>query len=1700
MNRIALGTKIPVGISVVSSVSTPDESGTVSLDMIVNCSNATIVQNIYQYMFTSSVSSPSVASFECGIHIWSVGRCSQGVVMCVDCQISCECMPSSDYAVGPCVQESWTNNACDLSGNSDYIKVVKFDLDDKALPVLIKNISPIASNMSIAVTLSLDQPGIVYCGAFADQLLSSVTVSASRIYSQRFSSIVGSSLTGDVNILGLTPSTIYNIYCTTKSDAGVVLPNNLIVESRVTLKTKCCKVVTLSVLSANVKEIVSVVSMLKVVFSAPPTSTLMLLLKADYYNDATNTEVYPFFKPEFRLTASDLMSSVIFGWKEGNLGGLYSLNVLLSGESANEYKIEYDMGNQIRSLTDLEPIPAPILLSVQFSNNGLTLLVNFDSPTDKALNSDIFACSLVFNFIDVTKSKCVWTSSRSVVVNLWSETKLDVSDFFTLLGEVIKAECSFQSSCKLNGYSTEDTVAIKRPESPILPSIQLIAPSNIGNCDDLTIDLTGSTGSGGRPFASIQFIVTGTSPNTTYIEDFLNSEYFMFPPTAISQYLLDPSNGYNFHIELCNFLGACGMQSFYVYVADGLFPVAVLRAPSTIKRAQALQITSSVVLASCDGTNMKKSYQYRWSVYDENGFELMDSKYKSASKDFKKFSLAARTLNILEYYTIYLYVTDPISYDVSVASSGVYVVSSDIVIVIDGGNDRSVQSGDTISVDASDSYDEDTLTDVGLTYSWLCEQSLPIYNDSCPFDLSDHSSSKIDVNVHWSVETGTQVKLTLTLSDSNRISQQVLTVMVVSPVAPRAQFYASDTKFNPRDKYKVEGKVSLTSDSTITWSIDGFTEQQTKQISLVETSQSFYITSIPSMFSIYFGLLPNVLLGRYLYVFRLHIFASNGYNSTYSISVSTNGAPQPGNFEVTPDHGIALHTSFAYLTSSWEDEDIPLTYDFGFLSSSNEKLAVVTQANSAITSFLLPSGSNSNGYSLTTYVTIYDSYNANASLYASVVVEDDESLSTDQLVNLTYQFFSSDDPGDIQQGISLLVSSANGVSCSSSPNCGEIHRSECVDVTDTCGPCISGYVGEEGSHNSPCVSTLRRRQLLMSLDSQCDEDADCGSEGFQCNSNQCVAATKSCANNCNGHGECVYMVKGTSETYLSTCTLVESDCYAVCNCWDGYNGFDCRYTDEEFETRKKLRGNLLEGLFLLSEYEYDTISATISRTSSLLEIVRYPEEISNSSLLILESLVNKTIEEYQSLSVSYELSVNMMEVINAMIKLNCTSRAMIEYYTHRLGSIIGNDMIYGENAVTSIQSDLRSSINAVLGSQNVSLTSPLTSAEIFFNKFPNSFHMESRNNSISTKYALYESNIVEIGDNNTYNSRVVTVTSSESDAYGICRLLSSNQDDTCNIIVVLQNLSPFKRHRNSTSHNITCVLGSPYVQVLSCPLGDYEYQCNGELEFVRVFCPEIEIKQKCVNIIPNAECKLVDFTYHNVTCSCLIDAYQISNDRRRLLANGNITLDSTTSFSVVAMTKTLYVTFVDNWKTADDLSAKDVLTNISVLIALLSLLVPLLFGLLLGYHKDSTDEKIFGKKEFLYKEPDVMKEKEKNDAVIDGNDDEAANKGVEDKGEYQNGEIASSENGIVTDIEQADVPTKSTNNLLEFVHTKLLDIIDQCFPLAFAYIPFTMKLIRAITNYHKWISVYFVYSSTFKRTIRVMSLANNLIIMLFMSA
>jgi hypothetical protein len=365
----------------------------------------------------------------------------------------------------------------------------------------------------------------------------------------------------------------------------------------------------------------------------------------------------------------------------------------------------------------------------------------------------------------------------------------------------------------------------------------------------------------------------------------------------------------------------------------------------------------------------------------------------------------------------------------------------------------------------------------------------------------------------------------------------------------------------------------------------------------------------------------------------------------------------PGLFIVEPNYGQSLTTNFQFQATQWTDPDLPLRYQFGYISQSNlATLTIAGVSESSIVYSLLPSGASNNRFILNCSAQIFDCYDGFTSAFYDVNVT---AVSTSaELLKLSLNLVNeySTDVNTNKQLISSISSELNIIDCSLAPNCTLLHRKACSTIPNSCGECFDSYVGDSLNKNSACISqTFHNNQSISILSKNiCQSDFNCLANIQYCNlkSNLCEMKSKTCINDCSSNGPCIFISK--SGAMVDSCGIFNTTCDAVCNCADEYSGISCEISQSQLLTRLAIRTKLIEKLYFVTLADDVNMQSIVSWASSLSSISQNPFEISPTSSSkmkeIAQLIVQHAIDNNWNIYESLETILQTMNAVFSVTK------------------------------------------------------------------------------------------------------------------------------------------------------------------------------------------------------------------------------------------------------------------------------------------------------------------------------------------------------------------------------------------------------------------------------------------------------------------
>jgi hypothetical protein len=1096
---------------------------------------------------------------------------------------------------------------------------------------------------SVTVLVTLYDDGYVMCAALpkvptavVDVLLSSMSGwSQDRHLSLSFSALL--------------PVTSYYVSCVTQSKDGLTSSLQEAINATLKVTTSCCKSLVVALLSKSFTDQQYVNNALSLTLNAAPSISISVEATAHFSGvDDTGlcaTTTMTFYPSPIAITSqTSVMSPLILNANPRTCIGVYSLNVTITGPSSLEFTVEISNTLSFEIIgSDTEP-PTPVLSSARFNDDGSGMWISFDSPTDKGMFgpagaslslTSSFACSTLFHVssattgtqLDLLSVPCQWSGEgKTVTILANSYFSALPGDFVTVLPNLLRAACppTLLASargvkyCKSWNITKSSSVSIAMTLSPTAPVVSISSPGVIGSCDSLVIDVTESTGNGGRKWAysNVSLAVSHTGSNGTSfaaLQEFVASSYFsLIPPTPLPAYLLNKNVQYVFTVTLCNFLGACAQAIGSTLVVNQVVPFVSLMGSKTqtTRRSSSSMFSAVAFTATCDGAQSSNYLVYAWAITSNTNSD--SSTLLSTSRDPTKFILPAYLLHVATVYTVTVTVTNTQSLKSSQSAVTLAVLRGSIVAIISGGSAQSFRQSTNFSLSASSSFDEDvhpSSPSQYLNYEWTCYGQQPIYTRSCPLALGNNNLNTVaGTSGADSLNTVSVISILVFDNNTDTVSSRQSTASVSIAVLPTSSplvFIVSSsamgtTKITQASNLLITAKANMLGAGNCTWSVDS-SYLQLATASLTKFSGILsYQSSTSALWEVDTALVVagSMLPSGQTLTFKLTCTVSGAQAaSSTSITVQVNQPPQPGLFSLVPHTGEELNTIFVLTASLWTDTDVPMQYEFSFyktVTGTVSALLLQGRSRSTAVSSTLPAGSAAADYVLMCSVSVFDSFGSNNTRVQSVTVRRSTSLNSSTLqLMVAHQLSASEGNADgTRRVLSTFSAVLNTVNCSLSPNCTNLHRYDCSGTANTCGACMTGkfgdtsdvFVGTPGDSNDACVplATVINRKLSSG---SCTSNDDCGLWMF-CNTLEglCVAASKVCPGDCSGHGPCIFVDTSTNER-TEACAAESTTCVSRCQCSDGYFGLGCDLSVTELAHKQYMREQLLEKLVTLASQE-----------------------------------------------------------------------------------------------------------------------------------------------------------------------------------------------------------------------------------------------------------------------------------------------------------------------------------------------------------------------------------------------------------------------------------------------------------------------------------------------------------------------------------
>jgi hypothetical protein len=1327
------------------------------------------------------------------------------------------------------------------------------------------------------------------------------------------------------------------------------------------------------------------------------------------------------------------------------------------------------------------------------------------------------------------------------------------------------------------------------------PVVVINLARTLGQCSPLILDLTGSVGKGDQGWSSYSIIASTSSTNVTALialNKFFRTSYKFSPPSPVPASFFEIGESYAFQVTLCNYLRKCGFASTSIKKVSSSVPTVTIDGSNSrvMRILDSVSLSSSAIVSSCEGNSVMNplGLLFRWTVADASGSIL--SYLSSSSRDPTRFVLPSYSLAVNSFYKITMTATyNGVS---SSASVQISTIPGSVVAVISGGANQVAKVGSPVSIDGSKSYDEDQKSAfgvfAGLSYNWTCSQLSPSRMNHCHniFDATAFQSQSnleaMSLTILSSLSslltssTSVTAQISLTVTDMSSIINQRRTARTTSllTILPGTSATISLSSngikgrniINPSSNLLLTGVVAVPSifAANLTWSSVAGSSSVGIYTSVIDltkaaltTLTSRYASSLASqLINFNLKLDSNVLTGGFTYSFLLSCSLSRpGIASSLAIDIMVNAPPTPGSFLVDPVEGEELLTFFSFACNSWRDENLPLQYQFDYLSPTSgssltiKSLSEVTYMNS----ITLPAGSSLSNRKIITIAKIIDSYGANNSATVTVKVTPSSLLSSSSsssnsskalaaFFNNTQQAFKTTNVDAIKQAANLNSYLLNRIDCSLAPNCTALNREACFSTPQTCGSCLSSsFLGAISDSNDGCYRNEAERAAALN-----------SVEGRK---------NKTCTANCSNHGKCQFIQISTNAK-VSSCAINDNSCVAVCQCDPDYDipssdsssssgifgllsSSICDVSKAQLATKITYRDNVIQGIATMTSVENPSGSSVGGWIDYLTEATHKTNEISVSSGNTVLRLVKNITNTVNAEGISSQSMMNSLKILDSIARTVTNTTRRTSSSNHRRLEEVSSTSTEGEGLVDFLQT---------VGGYAATVVSSLVSGELPVNQETDKIKLTMQTITLKKKETLPSSAATLISSLSSLSSSCdiyhdVTLPNnggtvslpacsnedSSKDvaiaAYSIASSLYSHQsqagsydsnplslylsqypcdtttgEDHCKMTVVLKRnpsttLSSFVAKLATaaadaaattigmtSSHNTTCLKDDYSSHFFLCPNGlNYTVSCNGTAQIIHSHCPVFITLPTCKLMNDQygnsfSSCTMIRYTEETVTCSCsLADA--VEGRRRRLVGNSTFS-SSEITVSYVSMLETIVKKFEDTVISADSLSTEKIAKGYQAILVIGMLSAAIIIAMIYSYHADKQAKKV-----------DTMETKKIDEAFLKPN--------LRMKSSTVTPSLTISVSSA-TRVSSSLIPSSQTNSLMIVEGQDISQLAEEALPTILqsssSSRSWKSKFFDELKRHHRWLGIIFFYSEKFPRILRVLSLSNNIILMLFVQS
>ena len=165
--------------------------------------------------------------------------------MCVDCEDPCH----EKHPEMPIAQQA---NPCGVTRHRErhdtQMRILMLHVKDTNLPAPIVGMTVLPSKTSVTLTVRVEFDTIVHCKYYSQHELNVVnpTVVDVVLADNR---VVTTDKEVNMTLIGMSPSTLYTVFCATEAlKGGLMMSNEDMLSTRTTTTTECCQLIRVDIM------------------------------------------------------------------------------------------------------------------------------------------------------------------------------------------------------------------------------------------------------------------------------------------------------------------------------------------------------------------------------------------------------------------------------------------------------------------------------------------------------------------------------------------------------------------------------------------------------------------------------------------------------------------------------------------------------------------------------------------------------------------------------------------------------------------------------------------------------------------------------------------------------------------------------------------------------------------------------------------------------------------------------------------------------------------------------------------------------------------------------------------------------------------------------------------------------------------------------------------------------------------------------------------------------------------------------------------------------------------------------------------------------------------------------------------------------------------------------------------------------------